>query len=103
MANESKNMTVKDLKNILADLPDDMDVIIPIILKTDCNFIDCFRRVRTAGILKNVYEEHLALCLNTAEESFDISRQVRSSGLEATTCEKVLFGKMDNKGWENNE
>ena len=100
MANESKNMTVKDLKDILADLPDDMDVIMPIILKTDCNFIDCFRHIRTAGILKNVYEEHPALCLNAAEGSFDIARQVWGSGLEATTCEQVLFGKIGGKGWE---
>lgn len=93
-------MTVKDLKDILEDLPDDMDVIIPVILKTDCNFIDCFRHVRTAGILKNVYEEYPALCLNAATGGYDISSQVRTSGLESTTCKRILFGGIGGKGWE---
>ena len=84
------NMTVGDLRRILNKLPNDMDVIIPVISLEDCNIIEAFRHVRTAGILENRYEESPALCLNAAQDGMDISEQVNKMG-GATTCKKSLF------------
>ena len=53
------NMTVKELKDILKDLPDDMVVVIPATIEKiddDYNHIDCFMYVRTAGILETRWE-----------------------------------------------
>lgn len=87
------NMTVKELKDILKDLPDDMAVIIPATdakIDDDYNHIDCFVHVRTAGILETRWEEKPALCFNTSEDGMDISSQLKYSGL-STVCKKVLF------------
>ena len=87
------NMTVKELKDILKDLPDDMVVIIPATnekIDNDYNHIDCFMHVRIAGILENRWEEKPALCFNTSEDGMDISSQLKYSGL-STVCKKVLF------------
>ena len=37
------NLTISELKKIVADLPDDMPVIIPVIDEDDCNQIFGFR------------------------------------------------------------
>ena len=84
-----KNLTVKDLKDILAQCPDDMPVIIPVIDEDDCNNIYGFRYVRTAGILSCESEapkNRIVLCLNAATDS-DISSQVKNKD---AVCEKVL-------------
>lgn len=85
------NMKVADLKEIIKDLPDDMDVIIPVISSEDANWIDAFRHVRTAGILSNINEENSVLCLNTAADSLDIKSQINKNGFVITTCDRVLF------------
>jgi hypothetical protein len=84
------NMTVSDLKRIIADLPDDMAVIIPVILEEDCNTILGLRHVRTAGILYSEWEEEYprVLCLNASAYGVDISTQVKSRDC---ICEKILF------------
>ena len=51
------DLTVGELKNLIKDLPDDMDVIIPVTIEEDANYIDSFRHVRTLGIWSNKYEE----------------------------------------------
>lgn len=89
------NMTVKNLKDILAILPDDMKVIVPIITVDDANDILAFRFVRTAGILECPSEkEQYVLCLNAAADGVDIKTQVDTLVKKCdkeVTCSKVLF------------
>lgn len=88
------NMNVSQLKNIIADLPDDMPVIIPVIDENDCNHIFGFRHVRTAGILGcqfEAYPDKTVLCLNAANDQ-DIADQVHFSGRDVDVHE-ILFGK----------
>ena len=84
------NLTVGYLKDRIKDLPDDMDVIIPVTIEDDANYIVSFRRVRTLGVLSNKYEEKPALCLNGAQDGVDIETQLNLNKL-STTCDKVLF------------
>lgn len=85
---DTMNMKVKDLKRILEDIPDDTDVIMPVIDLDDTNYIFAFRHIRTAGILSNEYEDEPALCLNASENGWDISSQVDDMDTE---CVEVLF------------
>ena len=86
-----KNMRVKDLKDILNQLPDDMPVIIPVIDEDDANHIYGFRYVRTAGILTSQGEkDDRVLCLNAADKE-DIADQVYLSGKDVRV-EKILYG-----------
>lgn len=86
-----KNMRVKDLKDILSQIPDDMPIIIPVIDEDDANHIYGFRYVRTAGILISQGEkDDRVLCLNAADKE-DIADQVYFSGKDVGV-EKVLYG-----------
>lgn len=98
-----KNMTIAELKRMVADLSDDMAVIIPVIDEDDCNRIYGFRFVRTAGLLSSEGEEcRTVLCLNTANEE-DIADQVHFSGKDVSV-EKILFGQSKyDKGEEVND
>ena len=94
------DMHVKDLKDIVNKLPDDLLVIIPVIDEDDSNHIFGFRKVRTAGILECVGEEEPeALCLNAAADEQDIADQVHFSGKDVSV-KNILFGesKFDKKG-----
>ena len=85
------NMTVKDLKEIVEQCPDDMPVIIPVITEEDANCILGFRHVRTAGILESELEDpenKTALCLNSSAGGLDISSQISRSDI---TCKKIMF------------
>ena len=82
------NLTVGDLKEILNQCPDDMDIIIPVITEEDCNNILAFRHARTVGILKNEYEPKSALCINAAADGLDISSQIKRTD---TICTRVMF------------
>jgi len=89
-------MTVKDLKDILTDLPDEMLVVIPVVDVDDVNDILAFRKVRTAGILRCEFErENEVFCLTGASNGYDIADQVDSSGKEISAV-KVLYGKHEN-------
>ena len=85
-----KNMTVKDLKEVLNKCPDNMPIIIPIIDEDDANHIYGFRRVRTVGILTS-YGEEDACCLNSAEYEQDIADQIHFSG-KNVGVKSILFG-----------
>lgn len=92
IVNEYRNMRVKDLKNILEQLPDDMAVIIPVIDEEDANRIYGFRHVRTAGVLISEGEQDQeVLCLNAAADRQDIADQVYFSGRDVGVKE-ILFG-----------
>lgn len=89
-----KNMRVKDLKDILNKLPDDMAIVIPVIDEYDANKIFGFRYMRTAGILVCEGEkDREVLCLNAAADDQDIADQVSFSGKSNDIGVKdVLFG-----------
>ena len=85
-----KNMTVKDLKEVLNECPDNMPVIIQVIDEDDANHIYAFRHVRTVGILTSDGEED-ACCLNAAADEQDIADQVHFSGMDVGV-KNILFG-----------
>ena len=87
------DMRVKDLKNIIDKLPDDMLVVIPVIDEDDANHMYGFRRVRTAGVLVDEYseEDKEVLCLNAAWNDQDIADQVHFSGRDVSVKD-ILFG-----------
>lgn len=86
------DMRIKDLKNIINTLPDDMIIVMPVIDEEDVNHIYGFRKIRTAGILVCTGEEDSeALCLNAAAGSLDIADQVHFSGRDVGVKE-ILFG-----------
>ena len=92
IVNECQNMRVKDLKHILEQLPDDMEVIIPVTDEEDANHIYGFRNVRTAGVLVSEgKQDREVLCLNAAADRQDIADQVYFSGRDVGVKE-ILFG-----------
>lgn len=85
-------MKVKDLKEILNDLPDEMIIVIPVIDEDDVNHIYGFRKVRTASVLDCKSEQETRVfCLNSAMEDQDIADQVFFSGRDVDAVE-VLYG-----------
>lgn len=86
------NLTISELKKMVANLPDDIPVVIPVIDENNCNRIFGFRFVRTAGMLFCQDEEfQKVLCLNAAADEMNISEQVFISGRDVDDVE-VLFG-----------
>lgn len=90
----TEDMHVKDLRNILNKLPDELLVIIPVVDEDDVNHIIGFRKVRTAGILLcGGEEEPEAICLNGAMDGQDIADQIHFSGKSSDISVKdILFG-----------
>lgn len=84
------NVNVRDLRDCLEGLPDDMDVIIPVFDEHDENIIVGFRHMRTVGLLENQYEPKLALCLATARNGADMYSLMNYNKLN-TKCVKGLF------------
>ena len=84
------NLTVKDLKEAIKDLPDDMYIVIPVSCSEDANYIDSFRHARTIGVISNDNEENPALCINSALNGANINTQLILNKLD-TTCDRVLF------------
>ena len=90
------DMQVKDLKEILNKLPDEMIIVIPVVDEDDVNRVYGFRKVRTAGIIEDEYEveeEREVFCLNGAAGGQDIMDQVRNRDVSGT---KVLYGERKN-------
>lgn len=86
-------MSVKDLKNILNDLSDEMLVVIPVVNEDDVNDILGFRKVRTAGILRcETEQDSEVICLNGASDGQDIADQIHFSNKDVSVLE-VLYGK----------
>ena len=82
-------MNVKQLKEILKDLPDDMIVVIPNRSYEEINYsiTNGCNIVMTAGILRGD-EDNTVLCLNTSLDGQDIISQIKDPYIK---CEKVLF------------
>lgn len=82
-----KKLTVKQLKDIINDLPDDMQIVTPVIDAERPDIIYGFRFVRTIGILKDelvetdeCYENPgTVLCINTAND-FSLGKEIISKG-----------------------
>lgn len=88
------NITIAKLKSIIANLPDNMPVIIPVTDERNCNLILGFRFARTAGILSCEYENPKEVfCINTSDDQ-DIAEQVYFSGKDAIV-NQILFGKSE--------
>lgn len=84
------NLKVRDLKDCLKDLPDDMNVIIPVCSIGDENVILGFRHARTVGLLENRYEKEPALCVATARDGADLY-SLMNFNKRTSTCTKLLF------------
>ena len=82
-------MTIRELKKILWDVPDDMIIVIPNRSYEENGYkIDngC-HVVSTAAILGDVYEGELALCLNASLAGQNIVDQLEDPHM---FCEKLL-------------
>lgn len=86
---KSINVKVRDLKECLEGLPDDMDVVIPVHDEDDSNVINGYRHVRTIGILENGGGE-TALGIATSEHGANMDNLMKLNAGD-TTCKKVLF------------
>ena len=84
------NVTVRDLKDCLEGLPDDMDVIIALCDERDANVILGYRHIRTIGILENKYEEKPALCLAASHDGADMYTLMGLNKSD-TSVVKMLF------------
>lgn len=89
------NLTVKRLKEIIENLPDEMNVVIPVIDEDDANHIYGFRFVRTAGVLTDLTLpddniEKNVLCINSASGGRDITSQLNRYG-SSIDCKTLLF------------
>ncbi len=95
------DMQVKDLKEILSKLPDDMLIVIPVVDEDDVNQIYGFRKIRTAGILEsNSEQEREVFCLNGAADGQDIADQVYFSRRDVGVKE-ILYGDSKYTGIES--
>lgn len=89
-------MTVKDLSEILKELPEDMKIVIPVVDEEDVNYILGFRKVRTAGVLRCETEQDTEVfCVNGAADGRDLLEQVYFSGKDVSVS-KILYGKGEN-------
>lgn len=87
-----KDLRVRDLKDIIDKLPDDMLIVMPVIDEDDANHIYGFRKIRTAGILVcDSEDDKEVLCVNAAADDNDIADQVHFSGRDVGV-KNVLFG-----------
>lgn len=86
---DTTRLTIEKLRQIIEDLPDDMEVIVPVPCFDDANQISGFRYVRTAGIVSCYFEKVLCLAGSTKEKKLD--DLVATYEGEATTCPQVLF------------
>lgn len=85
------NVNVRDLRECLEGLPDDMDVIIPVCVDGDENVILGFKHARTIGILENPMEAKPAFCIATARDGADMYTLMELNARKNTTCKKLLF------------
>lgn len=87
----SSVMKVSHLKKILADLPDDMPVVIPNHPDDNYNIVTNCVAVGTAGILSSPYEETKVLCLNVRPNKAGAIGTIADQLNDTIKCEKILF------------
>lgn len=89
-----KNWRVKDLKEILAKVPDETLLVMPVVDEEDVNHILGFRMIRTAGLLVCEGEEdRIAFCMNGSADGECIADQVHFSGKDVSVMS--VFGIME--------
>ena len=89
---KTMDLRIRDIKNIIKGLPDDMLVVIPVVDDSDVDHIYAFRKVRTAGILVSDHEDDReVLCLNGATDGYDIADQIDFSQIDVDVKE-ILAG-----------
>lgn len=83
-------MNVKQLKEILKKLPDDMLVVIPNRCYEEINYriTNGCNIITTAGILVSGKEDGQVLCLNTSKNGEIITDQIKDPFI---MCDKLLF------------
>lgn len=87
-----KDITVKDMKAMLEDLPDNMPIVFAAFDRDDVDRIHGLYYARTAGVVESEYSSPEAvLCLNTRRNYNDISEQLLYSGKSQVHCTKLLF------------
>lgn len=84
------NVNVRDLRDCLEGLPDDMNVIIAVCDEHDANVILGYRHVRTIGLLENKYEEKPAFCVAASSGGADMYSLMELNRSD-TICIKNLF------------
>ena len=84
-------MKVRELKELLSECPDDMEVVIPVWNETHVNAINHLWKIATAAIIHQLDETNRALVLNTSNgELENVSDQIDGDSPLGITCEKVL-------------
>lgn len=83
-----KNLTVKDLRGIISNLPDDYEIIIPVFnRKKACIQL---KHVRSVGVVTSKYEP-LSLCLCGTEFNKDIEKVIKKNRNLGAECTEILF------------
>lgn len=80
------NLTVKEVKEALKDLPDDMQVIVPVVNPENLNEIYSFHFVRSIAVLHEEYDEDV-VCLAPTQDGHDITSNLPSG----VKCIKLLW------------
>ena len=84
-------MKVRELKELLSECTDDMEVVIPVWNETHVNAINHLWKITTAAIIHQLDETDKALVLNTSNgELENVSDQIDRYNPLDITCEKVL-------------
>lgn len=83
-----KNLTVKDLRGIISNLPDDYEIIVPVFnRKKACIQL---KHVRSVGVVTSKYEP-LSLCLCGTEFNKDIEKVIKKNRNLGAECTEILF------------
>lgn len=88
---ENKNMKIGDLKKIIANLPDDMDVMIPV-CETNHKFdYYCHHYVNLAGLIYNNNHDKVLALYSTKDNSVTSFRDCLDLTIPNTVCTKELY------------
>lgn len=82
-------MKVSELKEVLANCPDDMEVIMPVSNDYQVDSINHVYAISSAAIIRQFGDQ--ALLLNTCSENFSIRDQLDALNPLSLECEKVLL------------
>lgn len=83
-----KNLTVKDLRAIIDNLPDEYEVIVPVFNRKRASIQ--LKYVRSVGIISSKYEP-LSLCLCGTEFNNDIEKVIKKNRNLGAECTEILF------------
>lgn len=84
-----KNMTIKDLKKAIANLPDDMDVIIPSYEEDSEDYPYGYRLVRLAGVIEDCVNDRAFVLQTVRDRSSQITLKDTLSKAGAICIEEL--------------